>query len=207
VGRSASSFNRHKARFQTQATVLIVCEDTKSGKQYLQDAGQYFRANAHIELTHAGNTDPLGIVRAAKARSKGFDRTICAIDRDTHANFDDATQMARAAGIELVVSYPCFEYWLLLHFVESRKAYVAAGVNSAADLLIRDLREHEDMKGYGKGNAKGLFERLLGDRFSEARTRSPRVLADAVRVGNMNPSTKLHELISVLEALGKLTPT
>lgn len=205
--RTAKSFNRTGARFQVQATVLIVCEDAKSSKQYLHDASQYFRANPRIELTHSGNTDPLGIVKAARKRSKKFDRTICVIDRDTHANFDEALQLAAANKIDLIVSYPCFEYWLLLHFSESRKAYMAAGGRSAAEVLIKDLCSHEDVSDYSKGKVKGLFQKLLGTRFDSARERSPRILADAISVNAMNPSTQVHELIRALEMLGQVKPT
>jgi hypothetical protein len=147
-------------------------------------------------------------VQAGRARSKHFDRVICVIDRDTHHNFDAALQLAGARPtVELIVSYPCFEYWLLLHFVLSRREYVAAGEHSAADLLIRDLRNYAEMNGYEKGKVKGLFDRLLGERLSNARTRSPRVLEDAIRVSNMNPSTQLHDLISMLESLGQVVRT
>jgi hypothetical protein len=41
------------------------------------------------------------------------------VDEHDHSRFNDARQRAHARGIELAVSNPCFELWLLLHFRES----------------------------------------------------------------------------------------
>lgn len=208
MARTRDSFFRHKARYAVQPRVLIICEDTKSSRSYLQDASQYFRANVHVEIVHSGYTDPRGIVAAALKRAQEFERLYCVIDRDTHENFDEAMRLARTSDrITMIVSHPCFEYWLLLHFNESRKAYMRAGNRSAADCLIVDLRKEAGMDGYQKGNVARLFQLLLGERFAAARLRSPRVLADAVRVNNMNPSTGLHILIDDLERLGVPQPS
>ena len=204
--RSKDSFSRGKARYKPQATVLVLCEDTKSAKDYLQEASQYFRAI--MDFDHAGYTDPKGIVKFALTRTKQYDRVVCVIDRDTHHNFDEALDLARQSSkLELIVSYPCFEYWLLLHFLESRKPYTRVGNKSAAERLIDELCRFPEAAHYNKGSSRGLFASLLGEPFATARKRSPRLLADALRVKEMNPSTRLHDLISLMEELGKVQPT
>ena len=40
--RNADSFKRNAPRFNVNATVLIVCEDSKSSKNYLDDAKKHF---------------------------------------------------------------------------------------------------------------------------------------------------------------------
>ncbi len=208
MGRSHDSFRRDKARYKVQARVLIICEDTKSSRNYLQDASQYFRANVHVEIAHSGYTDPRGIVATALKRAGNFEQVVCVIDRDTHLNFDEALQLSRqSAKISVIVSYPCFEYWLMIHFGGSRKPYVRAGDKSAADLLIEDLCEQDGMAGYKKGSVTGLFSTLLGEKFDGARKRSPQILADAIEVGDMNPSTRLHVLIDLMESLGSVQPS
>ena len=208
MARTRDSFFRHKARYAAQPRVLVICEDTKSSRSYLQDASQYFRANVHVEIVHSGYTDPKGIVEAALKRVKEFESLYCVVDRDTHENFDAAMRLSRTSGkITMIVSHPCFEYWLLLHFNESRKAYVRSGNRSAADCLIVDLRKESGMDGYQKGNVARLFQQLLGERFIAARLRSPRVLSDAIKVKSMNPSTGLHILIDHLERLGAPQPS
>src|SRR5688572_27426460 len=124
MARSTSVTVRNPARFQPQARTLVITEDSRSGKVYLQEAAQYFRANLRIEIIHSGYTDPVGIVTQAIKRAKVYDQVICAIDRDTHANFNPAIALARnAPKVKVLASYPCFEYWLLLHFSASRRPY------------------------------------------------------------------------------------
>ena len=195
-------FDRAKPRFKQQPTVLIICEDTKSGKIYLEDASQYFRVKVQVEITHCGKTDPKGIVEAAISRQKEFDHVFCAIDRDTHKNFDEALNLAHTSKkVEVIASYPCFEFWLLLHFRNSRKPYTAVGKYSAADLVIKDLRTYPCMKDYDKGQDQNIFKLLLENAFTKARQIAPKVLDEAIASGEMNPSTRLHELIDFFEEL------
>jgi hypothetical protein len=137
--------------------------------------------------------------------AKNFDRVICAIDRDAHPNFDEALQLARNSDkVDVCVSYPCFEFWLLLHFEYTRRPYIAAGNRSAADRLVADLSAFPGMEGYDKGKSKGIFAQLLGNRFNAARERAPRALNDALLNENMNPSTRLHETIQLMERMAAL---
>ena len=79
------------------------------------------------------------------------------------------------------------------------------GNKSPADLLIADLCKHEGMNGYEKGKVTGLFDALLGEKFDAARRTSPKILADAIEVQELNPSTRLHVLISLMESLGTVS--
>ncbi len=203
MGRSSSSFVRGKPKFKPQPTVLVVCEDIKSGKTYLQDAAVHFRCNALVEIAHCGNTDPLGIVRHAKKRSGAFDEVYCVIDRDSHQNFKDAIDLAKTLkNVKLIISFPCFEFWLILHFGFSRQPIVASGNNSAGDNAVIALKTKQGMHGYDKSKDK-VFEILL-DKLGVARKTAPRVLSEANETREMNPSTIMHELIDRFEQLGKL---
>jgi len=202
VVKRSSTISRAKPRYLPQPTVLIICEDLQSGKNYLQDANQHFRSHVQIEVAHCGKTDPCGIVTEALRRAKSFDRVICAIDRDTHANFDKALRLAKQSKkVDVCVSYPCFEFWLLLHFKHTRKPYVAAGGRSAAERLIADLRAFPEMDTYDKGKCQGIFASLLGEKLKVARSRAPKVLKDAVESGEMNPSTRLFEVLELMERM------
>jgi hypothetical protein len=202
MARSASSFNRPKARYKPQPTVLVICEDSKSGKRYLEDASLHFRVlNVTVEIAHCGKTDPLGIVKEAKRRAKAFDQIFCVIDHDSHPGFSQALSEAKnIQKIEIIASYPCFEFWLLLHFGYTRKPYAGAGKHSPADLLVKDLCAYTGFENYYKGTEMGIFS-YLENRFADARRIAPLVLAEAIESGEMNPSTKLHCLIDTLEKL------
>lgn len=202
--RKAASFNRSKSRYKPQPTVLVICEDTKSGKRYLEDASLHFRVTVLVEISHCGKTDPLNIVNEAISRQGKFDHVFCAIDRDTHQNFDKALSLAKTSKkIDVIVSYPCFEFWLLLHFGYTRKPYNAVGNYSAAELVVKDLRTLPGLEKYDKGKDQNIFNLMLTNGFAEARKIAPKVLTEAIDSGEMNPSTRLHELLNFFEGLSE----
>ena len=201
MGRKANSFARPKPKLKPQPKLLVICEDSKSGKRYLEDASLYFRVKVQVEISHCGKTDPLNIVKEALSRQAKFDQVFCTIDRDTHETFDKALELAKTRKIEIIASYPCFEFWLLLHFGYSRKPF-AAGKHSAADGLIKELKTCSGLENYDKGNDKAIFDLLLS-RLDDARKIASKVLADAISSGEMNPSTRIHELLGHFEKLAK----
>jgi hypothetical protein len=206
MGRKASSFARRAAKYKPQPRILILCEDKKSCRTYLREAAQHFRCYADVEIGHPGRTDPSGIVAEAKRRCADYDAVYCAIDRDAHETFDEAiSNAAKSPKVEVIPSYPCYEFWLLLHFRKTRSPFAPSGTHSAADNVTKTLRAEEGMSAYAKGSSEGLFGDLL-NRLSGARTRAEQVLAEALADGNMNPSTRLHELIALFEALANPQP-
>ena len=202
-----AAFRRNEPRFRPQPTVLVICEDSKSSKTYLNDVKLYFRAQLRLAVTHCGKTDPAGIVSEGIRQSKQFDRVFCVIDRDEHQNFDEAVQLASSKPkVTVVPSYPCFEYWLLLHFGYTRKPYQRSGAKSPADCLIDDLKLHPGMSDYAKGAKVSPFTTLSVAQFTDARAHAARALVEAIQVRELNPSTTLHQLIDVIEELGSPIP-
>lgn len=201
--RTASSFARKESRLKAQARVLILCEDKKSSRQYLEDAARYFRAYADIKFAHCGKTDPKGIVQEAVKQKYKYDEVYCAIDRDSHENFNDAIRLAGEKSIDVVVSYPCYEFWLLLHFRRTRKPYAATNRNSPCDSVINDLRKEDGMARYAKGDARDLFRSLI-DKLDTARKHAKETLSAAIREAEDNPSTRIHELIDKFESWGQV---
>lgn len=203
MARSASRFDRKKPRFKQQARVLVLCEDTKSSLVYLQDAARYFRSYAEVEIAHCGKNDPLNIVKEAIDRLRDYDKVYCAIDRDRHEGFDKALALAaeNARWLSVIVSYPCYEFWLLLHFRMTRSPYTGIGKNSAGDLVVKSLRDEADMADYDKSGSENLFDKLI-PRLPDARLRAVQVLQAAATDNELNPSTRIHELISLFEQLG-----
>lgn len=205
MGRDAASFRRGKPTLAQQPLVLIICEDTKSSKNYLIDAKVHFRATALVEVAHVGHTDPKGIVKIALERAKKYDQVFCVIDRDTHPTFDEAVQLSRGhRNVSLITSYPCFEYWLFLHFQYSRRTYRRAGDISPAQQMIRALKECEGMHDYDKGAVVSLFKILL-QRLPNAVLNGERSLEDAKLDNELDPSTEIHKLVLRLEELGRAT--
>lgn len=100
MARPLSRFNRKEPRLKPQARVLVICEDSKSSRLYLQAAAHHFRAYAEVEIAHCGKNDPKGIVEEAVKRQKNFDHIYCAIDRDSDPKFDAALNQAAAHAKE-----------------------------------------------------------------------------------------------------------
>jgi RloB-like protein len=204
MGRNSNSFVRHGRGLKPAPAVLIVCEDTHSSKIYLEEATQTLRANAKVLVAHSGNTDPLGIVSFAVKKTRAFEKIYCVIDRDEHKNFDEALALANQhPSISMCVSYPCFEYWPLLHHRKTRKPYSRAGNKSPADCLMDDLKQIDQFKNYGKGRVAGLFNQLY-ENHEAANLNAEWALIEAQKDGELNPSTRIHELIEYLDELGKI---
>lgn len=200
MARVAQSYNRGRSFRDPRPTVLIVCEDTKSSKSYIEDAALHFRVRAKVEVIHCGKTDPSGIISHAIQNKSKFDRVFCVIDRDSHANWDVAVQQGNA-HITVISSYPCFEYWLILHFKYSRKPYSATGPKSSGDKCLDDLRAIKSMEAYQKGATTSIFGALIND-LPTACANSIRALKDAESTGEHNPSTRFHEVIEFFKVLG-----
>jgi hypothetical protein len=204
---SGKLFDRRISRYKPQPKVLVLCEDSKSGKRYLEEAAFYFRAKAQVEIAHCGVTHPSGIVERAISRQKYFDKVFCVLDRDTHLCFQRALNVAQPhPKIKVIASYPCFGFWLLLHFGFNRKPFRAVGKHSPGELVSKSLREKPTMEKYEKGKDINYFAQLLGAPFQTARALAPKILEDVAISGEPNPSTEIHLLMDEFENLSKPQP-
>ena len=184
--------------------MLIVCEGKRTEPLYFEDLAAHFRlSTANVVITGEG-ADPRTVVRVAKKlrrdearRGEKYDRVYCVFDRDEHMTFHQACDAARASGIRVARSWPCFEFWLRLHFGYSRQPYSRSGGRSAAQRCVDELRGR--LPGYEKG-VSGIF-RALEDRLESAMSNGTRALADAKATGESNPSTEVHDLVNYLRAL------
>ena len=195
---------RHGPRREPYDRVLIVCEGKRTEPLYFEDLSAHFRlSTANVIITGEG-ADPRTVVRVAKKlrrdearRGEKYDRVYCVFDRDEHMTFRQACDEARASGICIARSWPCFEFWLRLHFGFSRQPYSRSGGKSAAQRCMDELRGW--LPGYEKG-ASGIFHALEA-RLESAMDNAARALADAKATGESDPSTEVHDLVDYLRAL------
>ena len=158
----------------------MVCEGERTEPLYFHALKDRLRLRT-LDVKGTGD-DPRTLVDFAKRlrdeeerRGDGFDFVYCVFDRDMHPAFKEASDVAQRSGIGLARSWPCFEFWLLLHFEYSRKAYARRGRRSACDACIQDLRRH--IPNYSKGDRAYLDG--LWDHLDAAIDRARRVLEDA----------------------------
>lgn len=198
---------RKEATREPYDRVLIVTEGTKTEPSYFRALVAHYRlntANVAVVPSERGS-DPGTVVETAvsvqnaeRAQGDSYDRVYCVFDRDGHANFDAASERAMGEdGFRLARSWPCFEYWLLLHFKFTRAPFTAVGGRSSCDSCIGELRRH--LPDYGK-TMPGVFERLEVQ-LETAKSHARRALGDAASDDEPNPSTEIHELVQYLQAL------
>lgn len=115
--------------------LLIVCEDEKSSKIYFESFKRDEKlkrqlSSVDIEVVHPKDHSPVGLVKEAKIKKKKakrdrnpYDEVWIVLDKDGHANLDQALITARDNKISVALSIMCFEYWILLHFERTRKPF------------------------------------------------------------------------------------
>ncbi len=154
--RRGKSLGTKKQKAQTrepERSFLIYCEGEVTEKTYLRGLARDLRGKP-VSL-RIGNThgEPVKLVNAAIGHSQKvddpFDEVWCVLDVEAprqHPSLGQALRTARQNGVNCVLSSPCFEVWLLLHFDQGRGAYL--GSHEAAKELAKVLRGY-DPKGKG----------------------------------------------------------
>ena len=110
--------------------ILIVCEGEKTEPQYFDGFRKAYR-NPRVDIEICSEHGvPLTLVKIAKRRKQerrevadrerdeniAYDSVWCVFDVDDHPQINEAKQMAKTNEIDLAISNPCFELWLILHF-------------------------------------------------------------------------------------------
>ncbi len=156
--KNANDFKRNKAKRAPYDHVLIVCEGEKTEPFYLKALVQDLRLNsANVEIcgkecgSHPNSVFQFAKDRLRRADTMGdaYDRIFCVFDKDAHQGVNQViSEIHRHKLIESVVSMPCFEFWLLLHFDYTERPFSATGDRSVCDVVIAELRAH--IKNYRK---------------------------------------------------------
>lgn len=155
--RRDGSFRRQPPQRQSRKLILIVCEGEQTEYIYF-DRWRRSKQLSNVTLEVRGRAgQDASVVEAAKqlrVRSKQpFDEVWAVFDREgVHetTRFQQALNRARRWKVELAISNPSFEYWLLLHFENTDAPF-----SNAAEVMQR-LRTH--LPSYAK-NAD-VFEHL-----------------------------------------------
>lgn len=212
MSRKPREATRKQHKKESYDKVLIVCEGQKTEPNYFEEIkDKYEISSLNIVIDGDCGSSPLCVVNHAKKIAKkeadlgsSFDKVFCVIDKDNHESYPQAMNkiMAQKGQVfKSIESIPCFEYWLLLHFEYTTRAYISQQGNSVGAQVVRDLKKLPGMGDYEKGK-KGVFYQLL-DRLDQAKLNAARALKSADRAGTDNPITKIHTLIQYLEDIKK----
>jgi hypothetical protein len=112
--------------------ILVVTEGKVTEVSYLRALKVILKRSFELPSIPTDHGDPLTLVELAKQKRTDLegdakrmrdpktrlDEVWCVFDRDEHdaPRLSQAIDNARAAGIKVAFSNPCFELWLLLHF-------------------------------------------------------------------------------------------
>jgi len=209
--RSRKELQRRAAKRDPYAKILIVCEGEKTEPLYFTDTRDYYSLNtANIEVCGDCGSDPSSILRYAKQRYREekvagdpFDRVYCVFDRDAHHHYDRTLQEIASQKPHncffAITSVPCFEYWLLLHYIFSTKPYVGLPGNSAGTQMVAELLGY--FPEYQKGRSAVFTERIGELEF--AINNAKRSLQAAEAAHTDNPTTRVHELVEFMRDIKK----
>jgi flavin-binding protein dodecin len=138
-----------------------------------------------VELKNQANRD-------AKRRADDnlrYDEIWCVFDVDDHPLIPEATDQAKANGIELAISNPCFELWALLHF-QDQQAHIERG--KVQHLCATHMPRYE----------KKLDYEILRPKYSNAVKRAEDLerLHESRGTAGANPSTTVYRLVELIKA-------
>lgn len=104
--------------------IRVLSEGKITEPDYLTRWARLNRGRVRLEISDSGMT-PDALVRHAKEHAKRnrrrrrsdpeYDEIWCMFDVDQHPNVSRSIHEARQSGINVAVSNPCFELWLVLH--------------------------------------------------------------------------------------------
>ena len=206
MARKPRGLQRKRAIREPYDRVLIVTEGEKTEPSYFDGLVSYYEINtANVKvLPSSTGSDPESIVRTAirfrdeeSLLGEQYDRVYCVFDKDSHVNFEDASRHAQRENIILARSWPCFEFWLLLHYEFVRSPFQQTQRRSACDNCIASLRIH--LKDYQKATAN-IFRDLQAN-LAVALSHAKRAYSDAQDTSERNPSTEVHILVEYLQNL------
>jgi hypothetical protein len=165
---------------------------------FLPDKLSNFHHNPLIKVEVAREHGvPLSVVRAARDRKKAavadseregdvnlkFDSVWCVFDIDEHPHVAEAKLLAAQHGLELAVSNPCFELWLLLH---KRDCPGAEHRHTIQSMLKRYVPDYD----------KKIYFNYYIHGYKKAVQRAARLhdLAESIGEPGKNPTTDVYKL-------------
>jgi len=199
---------RARASLRGKARYLIVCEGRETEANYLTGLRDAWRINAANVVIRRGDdrTDSLSLVHRARALWKedpDFDRVFVVCDHE-----DDGVAAARdLAGlplaprsrpglvVELILSRPSFEFWLLLHFEYTTRMF------RDAKEVTRVLAQH--LPGYDKADRR-LYAKLHAG-LEKAVAGTQQLKRHHVEKGVDVPDTDVPILVDALRRLASST--
>ncbi|WNI17041.1 RloB family protein [Actinacidiphila sp. ITFR-21] len=193
--RGSQKIAKSKQKRNEHRKILIATEGVNTEPQYFERFAALLKAKAVrvVSLKPVGvGRDPLSVVKEADRRSgierragDPFDEVWCVVDVDEHATLQRACAEAGRLRIDMAISAPSFEIWLLWHF-EDRM------VETDARTLSRTLKRK-----WGFSD-KSMPDGFPYAEYDSALKRAGKCEEVRVRHAPPNPSSSVSSLVEAL---------
>ncbi|MBN1912122.1 MAG: RloB domain-containing protein [Pirellulales bacterium] len=192
---------RRPAFREPKPTILIVTEGKVTEPEYIEGFRKAFR-NTRVRVEIAkGRGVPRTLVETAKELKKEakdrarqekdefleYDSVWCVFDIDDHPAVGEVKEMARDNGIDLAISNPCFELWLLLHFTDNPGMQDRTTMRDRLKKFVPGYRKHVDYATYSAGYEKAVKRAAQMDDVAEEAGEPHR-----------NPTTGVYKLTELI---------
>lgn len=192
---------------QEQRRYLIYCEGECTEVQYFRGLRTEVRTLPVSICVGGEHGEPKSLVRAAiehkkrasrscEDRRTEYDEVWCVIDVEAprpHAGLGEALALARRHGVEVVLTNPCFELWILLHFRDVSGYHTSEAAQKAL--------EKQGIGGY-TASRKHLDFESVRERYPNAADRAQRLRQRGAGHAD-NPWTDVDQLVGRLMAAGQ----
>ncbi len=175
--------------------LLVVCGATGTEPQYIRALNSFLCNRAvHVKVIEKGRSPSQVVdfgIKKMTAVKDSYDELWCVVDVDNFEDLDAAARKAKTSGIRttLIVSNPCFELWLVLHFADHR-SYIDSPARTK-QLLCRHVANYD----------KQIvdFPAVYAPRLEDA-SRRAKALDSTGEATRLNPSTNMWRLVVAMGA-------
>ena len=211
-----------KPPFQTKQ-ILIISEDEKSFPSYFEkilfdrfDFKPYPKTSKknnkvfiktrpeaehrdQIFVTiHYFSSNPLKIVNHGNLESANFDKIYCVFDKRKNgvdATYKDAMGWTMKSNVTRINSVPNYEFWLILHFTDSRAGYINDGeAIKKLEKLVRAATGNQKFK-YPKSVLPKELSKIVIEKLPDAIKRAKKIEELNRQDGSTEPFTKIYQLM------------
>jgi hypothetical protein len=196
---------RRVATRRPRKTLLVFCEGERTEPEYLDalkrqpSVKEISAVDLRVETGHGGSVPKTLVSMAIEARERSsneegeIDEIWCVFDVEwpvNHPNLKESIDLAQQNGINLAVSNPCFEVWLILHFQD----YARWSENDDVRRLRRDVDGSRD-----KGLDPTKYMPLIREAARRAVNLDDKHKRDGTFFPHDNPSSGMYRLIEAVE--------
>jgi len=191
--RQTRDYKRSRPKKPGRERVLVVCEG-ETDTRYFRDF-KYDLSLTSVRVQKSRYSAAIHVVNHAMELFKedtDFDHVYCVFDHDGQESYARALdKIKHRKKFSAIVSIPCFEYWVLLHFTNSTRPF------QQCDDVVMEVKKY--LVGYAK-NMPDLYDQLQEYRGTACR-RAEQCLARMCDAGTDNPTTRMHILVNKLLGL------